>query len=194
MANLFDTDNAPETEPEKIISGDRLIFKRTNLGTDYPNSSYTLKYSARLEGTGSVEIEVTASASGDDYLVEVASATTANYTVGTYRWQAYITRNSDSQRLTLDTGTWEVVANRDANTADPRTHAKIMLEKIESILEGRAASDVNSYSINGRSLSKIPIPELIEFRASYKAEYLREVRKERAMNGIGTGQTVHVRF
>ena len=194
MANLFDTANAPETEPEKIIAGDRLIFKRSDLGTDYPNSSYTLKYSARLEGTGSTEIEITASASGDDYLIEVASAATNAYTVGTYGWQAYITRNSDSQRLTIDTGTWEVVANRDANTADPRTHARIMVEKIESILEGRAASDVNSYSINGRSLTKIPVPELMQFRASYRAEYLREVRKERARNGIGTGATVNVRF
>ena len=194
MANLFDTDNAAETEPEQIVAGDRLIFKRTDLHTDYANSSYTLKYSARLEGTGSTEIEITATASGDDYLVQVNSLTTASYTAGVYRWQAYITRNSDSQRLTIDQGTWEVLANRDAATTDPRSHARIMVEKIEDILEGRAGADVSSYSINGRSLTKIPIPELMQFRASYKAEYLREVRKERAKNGLGTGSTVHVRF
>ena len=194
MANLFDTDNAIETEPETIIAADRLIWKRTDLHADYANSSYTLKYSARLEGTGSTEIEITASASGDDYLVEIASATTASYTAGVYHWQAYITRDSDSQRLTVDTGTWEVVANRDAATTDPRSHARIMVEKIESVLEGRAAADVNSYSINGRSLTKIPIPELLQFRASYRAEYVREVRRERARNGVGTGATVLVRF
>jgi len=194
MANLFDTDLARETEPEKIVAGDRLIFKRTDLGTDYANGSYTLKYSARLEGTGSTEIEITASASGDDYLVQVNSLTTASYVAGTYQWQAYITRNSDSQRLTIDQGSWEVVANRDAATTDPRSHPRIMVEKIESILEGRAGADVNSYSINGRSLTKIPIPELMEFRSKYKAEYLREVRRERARNGVGTGATVLVRF
>ena len=194
MANLFDTDLARETAPEKIVAGDRLIFKRTDLGTDYANGSYTLKYSARLEGTGSTEIEITASASGDDYLVQVNSLTTASYVAGTYQWQAYITRNSDSQRLTIDQGSWEVVANRDAATTDPRSHPRIMVEKIESILEGRAGADVNSYSINGRSLTKIPIPELMEFRSKYKAEYLREVRRERARNGVGTGATVLVRF
>ena len=194
MANLFDTTNASTTEPEKIVAGDRLIWKRTDLNVDYDNSAFTLKYSARLEGTGSTEIEITASASGDDYLVEVASATTANYAAGTYRWQMYITRNSDSQRLTLDSGTWEVVANRDAATTDPRSHARIMLEKIESVLEGRADADVSSYSINGRSLTKIAIPELMEWRDRYKSEYLREVRKERARNGIATGATVLVRF
>ena len=194
MANLFDTANIAETEPAKIKAGDLTQWKRTDLGTDYANSSYTLEYSARLEGTGSTEIEITASASGDDYLVQVNSLTTASYTVGVYRWQAYITRNSDSQRLTIDQGSWEVLANRDAATTDPRSHPRIMLEKIESILEGRAAADVSSYSINGRSLTKIPIEELMNFRSRYKAEYLREVRRERAKNGIGTGAKMLARF
>lgn len=194
MANLFDTDNAAETEPEKIVAGDRLIFKRTDLHTDYANDSYTLKYSARLEGTGSTEIEITATASDDDYLVQVNSLTTTSYVAGHYHWQAYITRNSDSQRLTIDSGTWEVVANRDAATTDPRSHARIMVEKIESILEGRAGADVSSYSINGRSITKIPIQELMQFRDQYRAEYVKEQRKERAKNSVGTGGTVLVRF
>jgi hypothetical protein len=35
LANLFDTTNAATTEPEKIVAGDRLIWKRTNLNADY---------------------------------------------------------------------------------------------------------------------------------------------------------------
>jgi hypothetical protein len=194
MANLFETSESPETEPAEIVAGDRLIFRRTNLNTDYSNASYTLKYSARLEGTGSTEIEITASASGDDYLVEVASAVTAAYTAGQYIWQGYITRNSDAQRITIGTGSWKVIANRDSATTDPRSHPRIMVEKIEAILEGRADADVSSYSINGRSLTKIPIPELMEFRRSYKTEYLRELRIERRQKGIGTGSTVKVGF
>ena len=61
---------------------------------------------------GSTVITITASASGDDFLVSVGQSTTASYTAGDYRWQAYITRNSDSERLTIDSGTFEVVANR----------------------------------------------------------------------------------
>jgi hypothetical protein len=98
------------------------------------------------------------------------------------------------QRLTLDSGTFEVVANRDAATTDPRSHPRIMVEKIEAVLEGRAGGDVASYSINGRSLTNIAIPELMEWRDRYRAEYLREVRKERARNGNATGSTVLVRF
>ncbi len=194
MANLFDTGNVPTTEPAKIVAGDLLQWKRTDLGADYANGSYTLSYKARLEGTGSTVITITASASGDDYLVSVGQSTTASYTAGDYRWQAYITRDSDSERLTIDSGTFEVVANRSASTADPRSHAKTMLDKIESILEGRADGDVSAYSINGRSLTKLDITELLMWRDRYRADYLREVHRERALNGTATGSTVLARF
>ena len=94
MANLLDTTNAATSEPEKIVAGDSLTWKCTDLGADYDNAAFTLKNSTRLEGTGSTEVKITASASGDDYLVEVASTTTASYAAGTYRSQMYITRNS----------------------------------------------------------------------------------------------------
>ena len=133
MANLFDTGNVPTTEPATIVAGDLLQWKRTDLGTDYASGSHTLSYKARLEGTSagsSVVLTLTASASGDDYLVSVAAGTTVNYSTGVYRWQAYITRNSDSARLTIDSGTFEVLANRSINTSDPRSHVKTMLDKI----------------------------------------------------------------
>ena len=194
MANLFDTGNVPTTEPATIVSGDLLQWKRTDLGTDYANGSYTLSYKARLEGTGSTVITITASASGDDFLVSVGQSTTASYTAGDYRWQAYITRNSDSERLTIDSGTFEVAANRSASTADPRSHAKTMLDKLESILEGCADGDVAAYSINGRSLTKLDITDLLMWRDRYRADYLREVHRERALNGTATGSTVVARF
>ena len=194
MANLFDTDNVPTTEPATIVVGDLLQWKRTDLGTDYANGSFTLSYKARLEGTGSTVITITAAASDDDYLVSVGASTTASYTAGDYRWQSYITRDSDSERLTIDSGTFEVVANKAAATDDPRSHAKIMLDKIESILEGRTDGDVAAYSINGRSLTKLAIPDLMMWRDRYRAEGLRELHRERALNGTATGSTVLARF
>ena len=194
MANLFDTANVPETEPAKIVAGDILQWKRTALNTDYDNASYTLSYKARLEGTGSSVITINASASGDDYLVSISQSSTASYTVGVYRWQAYITRTSDSERITVDSGTFEVIANRSTATSAPRSHAKTMVDKIETLLEGRADADVSSYSIAGRSLSKLTVDELMTWRDRYRAEYLREVRRERALNGKRTGGTILARF
>ena len=53
----------------------------------------------------------------------------------------------------MNTGEWKVRVDLDDNSADPREHFEIMLDKIETVLQGRADADVLSYSINGRSLS-----------------------------------------
>jgi hypothetical protein len=69
-----------------------------------------------------------------------------------------------------------------------------MVTKIESILAGKADSDVSNYSINGRSLTKFSFAELMEAREKYRGEYQREINKELAENGETTGQTILVRF
>jgi len=191
MANAFDSTEAPQGEPLEIVAGDFVQWKREDLTGDYPSASYTLKYSARLQGTGTTEIEITG---GDDHLVQVSSSVTAAYTPGTYSWQGYITRDSDDERILVASGTWEILADSDTSTADPRSHAEIMLNKIESLLEGKADSDVSSYSIAGRSLTKLTPEELITWRNFYKAEVLRERQKEDIKLGRKSPTTVKVRF
>ena len=194
MANLFDSTNYPTTEPGAIIAGDRLVWKRSDLDSDYPVADYSLKYAARLESAGTTEIEITASESGSDYIIEVGQATTASYTAGVYHWQAYIIRTSDSERVTVDSGTWEVKSNRDAATTDPRGHVKKVLDAIEATIEGRASKDQEKYAIQGRELWRTPIADLILLRDKYRAEYVRETRNERIRNGLGHGGIIKTRL
>ena len=175
MPSAFDSANYPSREPTQLVVGDRWAWKRADLGVDYPPASHSLKYVLRLHATGT-EIEITANESGNDYLVEVLSATTAAYTAGFYVWQAYIIRTSDSQRVTIGTGTVELVADRDTATGDPRTHARKVLDAIEAVLENRATVDQQEYSIAGRSLKRMPIDELIKLRKTYQAEVDAEER------------------
>ena len=121
MSNLFSCDNYPSVELEVLTNGDRWVWKRTDLGTDYPPASNALSYNARLQGAGSTAISITASESDNDYLVEVASATRASYTAGTYSWSTFITRSSDSQRIQIDSGDFVIKTNLATSTADPRT-------------------------------------------------------------------------
>jgi hypothetical protein len=88
------------------------------------NSAYTLKYALRLQGAGTTEIEITASASGLEYIIEVGSSTTAPYIVGRYTYQTYITRNSDSERITIGSGEIQLLANRDQSTTNPITNLR----------------------------------------------------------------------
>jgi hypothetical protein len=194
MANLFDTTNYPTTEPTSIVAGDRLTFKRTNLSTDYPVADYSLQYSARLEKSGSTEIAITAIVRDGEYVVEVGRLLTEVYAVGVYHWQAYIVRLADSERVTIDEGTWEVEPNRVTANTDPRGHVKKVLDAIEATIEGRASKDQESYSIQGRSLSRTPIADLILLRGKYKAEFVREQRAEKLRNGLGNNANIKVRF
>lgn len=192
MANAFTT--VPETEPTSFIAGDFTTWKRADLGADYPPSSYTLSYKARLEGSGSTVITITATTSGSDFLVELSSTTTGAYTAGVYHWQAYITRNSDSARVTIDEGTFTVEANRSTATTDPRTHAAKVLAAIEAVIEGRASQDQMSYSIQGRQLSRTPIADLLLLRDKYKDEVKAEIAAERLAAGLPSKRRILTRF
>ena len=76
------------------------------------------------------------------------------------------------------------------STADPRSDAQKNLELIENILYNRVQGDVSSYSIAGRSLSKMGPDELITMRDFYKRQVTMETRKERIRLGFGTGANI----
>jgi hypothetical protein len=196
MANLFDATNAPEGEPLEIVPGDYLIWKKTAIAQDYPPASYTATYVARITGGGSSEVQVTGTSGGGGayYLFTVSSATSAGFNPGVYHWQLEIVQNSTSNRIVVERGEFTALADLDINGADPRSHAQIMVGKIESILAGKADSDVSNYSIAGRSLTKMTFAELMDARDRYKAEYQREVIKDRVRRGKSSGATVKVRF
>jgi hypothetical protein len=194
MANLFDAANAPTQEPLEVVVGDFIQWRRTDIGSDYPNDEYTATYVARLTGGGAAEIQIQGTAYNTDYLFSVPSATSASFTPGVYYWQLEMLRDSDSERGVIERGSFKIDVDLDADNADPRSHAAIMVDKIESVLQNRADSDVANYSINGRSLVKLSIDDLIRWRNYYRAELAMETRKERAKRGKPTGATVKVRF
>ena len=81
MANLFDASNYPSQEPETLVVGDRWVWQRPDLVTDYPTDQYALTYEFHCEtgGGGSHQFTITASETTTAYIVEVDSSTTANY-------------------------------------------------------------------------------------------------------------------
>lgn len=194
MGNLFDSTYYPSQEPASLVVGDRWAWKRTDLHADYPVDSYTLSYELILEGTGTTSITITCSGSGTEYLAEVSAATTAGYTAGNYRWQAFITRDSDSERIRVAYGFIEIRPDFATSTADPRSHAKIVLDAIEAVLEGRATQDQMSVQHNGRRLDYTPIQDLIALRNYYKAEVAAEQAKLLADQGRGTSGMILFRF
>ena len=192
MVNLFT--ETPEKEPKVFYKGDTVVWKRTDIGADYAPSSHSMVWEASLETSGSTRFSATVTESGTEYTFTLDNSATASYTAGNYKWFLKVIQTSDSETLVIDSGDIKVKDNYFATTGDIRSHAKIMVDKIESILEGKADSDVSSYSIGNRSLSKMSPEELTIWRDYYRAEYNRELRVERIDRGEGTGNTVKVRF
>jgi hypothetical protein len=194
MANLFDAANASEGEPQTIVVGDFVQWKRSDFITDYPSSDYTVRYIARISGGGNNEITVTGTGQTTHYLFTVSSDDSGDFLAGHYYYQLEIERNSDNERIVVDRGHFIVVPDLDVNQADPRSHAEIMLGKIESLLSGKADSDVASYSIAGRSLNKMTFEELVNARDFYRREVKQETNEIDIKHGRKNSSTIQVRF
>lgn len=197
MANLFDPANAPEGEPKEIVVGDFIQWKRSDIAVDYPTSSgFTAEYVARISGGGSTEVKIPQAAGSTDeyYLFTADSATTSTFLAGRYHWQLEITQTSTGNRVVVDIGDFDAIPDMDNNQADPRIHAEIMVDKIQTILEGKADSDVSSYSIAGRSLTKLSFNELVEARDYYRREITKHNNDELLKRGKSNGSTIKVRF
>jgi len=180
----------PTNEPFSVVAGDTWQWDREDL-TDYPASEWTLEYYLVKSGK---QIKIIASAQGNYFRVNVPATTTANYPAGVYKWNAYVSKGSD--RFKVDNGTLEVKQNyaTQIDGYDDRSHVKKVLDAIEAVIEGRATQDHLSYSIAGRSISKMSPDELIRWWSFYKQQYQKELDAEKIANKLGTSKKVLTRF
>ena len=194
MANLFDENEAPEGEPLKIVVGDFIQWKKTALAETYPPALYSATYIARVAAGNSSEIQLPAIERTGYYLFKATSAESANFVPGFYHWQLEVVQTSSGNRIVVERGEFEALQDLDNNGADPRTHAEVMLGKIESLLVGRGDKDVSSYSIQGRSIAKMSVVDLLQWRDYYRKEVTRERRDNAIALGKPTKTTMKVRF
>lgn len=185
----FDQADAPDVEPLAFEAGSLLKWNRHDL-TDYNNTLFTLAYYARLGGNGQNRITINATAAAGGALagfeVSVASAITAVYPPGTWAWTSFLTKTSTGDRLQLGSGMWEITPDSLTSTVDPRSHARIMVAKLQSIIENRADSDVSNYAIGGRSITKMDPSELRQWLSFYQNEVAIEGPIKRGRNTLKT--------
>jgi len=196
LSNQFDRDNYPVQEPDRLVTGDRFAWQRPDLVTDYPLADYTMTYhfSQDSGGGGTHHFTLSSTEANDNYYFEKPSSETTSLVAGDWKWQLYAIRTSDSERVTLDYGITKFSLGELDTNNDLRTHAKKVLDAIEAVIEGRATIDQSSFSLGGRSLSRLSVNELMTFRDRYHAEYLKEVKLARIRNKQGSGNTIKVNF
>lgn len=155
-----------QTAPPSIVAGDSASWRVTL--PEYPAGDWTLRYSL-INANALHTIE--ASADGDEYLVTLAPATTAGWAPGRYEVTAYV--ESATERHTLGHGHIQIQPNPVSGPRDTRSHARKVLDAIESFLE---TGDImaGQVQIADRRIANIPIPDLLSLRDRYRAEVKRE--------------------
>ena len=184
------TITVPTSEVTRFRAGDRLQWTRSL--TDYDAGTWTLAYTlANADGV----LTIAASGSGTTYTVDVAPATSADYPPGWYQMVGTLT-NSTTDRVTLGPWRVEVLPNLAAAVSgvEWRSQARIALDAVRAVIAGRATRDQEEYSIQGRSLKRTPIADLILLENKLKADVAAEEKAERIDSGLGGGPKMLVRF
>ena len=176
-------------DPDKLTAGVTWKWKKTL--SDYPASEWTLTYYLRKDGATATSFSATAD--GDAHLVTVAAATTAAYASGVYDFVGWVIKATE--KYEVFNASIEVLPNPTNSSAyDPRSHARKVMELIEAAMEGRVPNGMESYSIGGRSINKIPLNQLRELYEKYKQDVMMEEQAERLANGRSSKRNIGVRF
>lgn len=163
----------PTIEPESLRAGNTATWLK-ELSDYLPADGWTLYYAAT---TADAQITITASDNGDGrHLVEVAKASTAAWTTGTYRLIGYVDDGTD--RHQVYDGYLEVLPDLAAASSgvEARSTIKQTLDALEALIAGKASKDQLNYTIAGRSLSHYSPDELLAWRTYYRRIWLEEKR------------------
>lgn len=166
-----------EGEPSEIILGSFVAWRTSYT---YDAALYRMEYVFRNSGP---DRTVVGSVIDGVWSFSITGSTSTGWNHGPHTWDLILVRLSDSEKIIVASG----FINFYQPTEDRRSSARIMLAKIESILLNRADSDVESYTIGSRSITKMSLEELMRWRDHYRSEVARE-------EAGGRTPTLKVRF
>ena len=167
--------------PDKFTAGDSVLW--TVGYSDYPaSSSWELTYYFQRDGRDTIEISGTAS--GDDFAVTVSPSESGEFTAGVWKWVA---------RAELQ-GTGAAKVARGLVTVEPdpaAAHTKSFAEKALEMLEASFQNDLptaqESVSIAGVDITMMSLSERFELRNKFR----REVEQERFARRMHQGEDVN---
>jgi len=174
--------------PSQIVAGDTLNFCRSL--SDYQAADgYQISY--KLVNTAAVIEFSGADQGGGEWLFDIKPSTTESWQSGKFTWYEIATKGPD--RFTLASGNTEIKPDPTA-AHDTRSYAQKMLDAVEALLQKKATKDQQNYAINGRSLTRYSVEDLIALRDKFKAEVAQEKQRQDLENGLGTNKIIRTRL
>lgn len=163
----------PDVVPDHFPAGTTLKFTRS-LDDFSPSDGWT--YVIYLNGL-TQKFNKAATVVNNIFQIEFLPADTASLNPGPFRYAERLS-NSGTGEVYDITGD-ELVINVEPNAGSSaagvfNTFEERTLAIVEAALSGRLTSDIQSYQIAGRSVSKIPVQELRQIRGELKAAIWRQ--------------------
>ncbi len=178
----------PTSEPSIITAGDSVSW--TKLLSDYPaDDGWVLNYSAQ----GASQINFSSdTTTGTTYAINLIPADTDDFLPGAYTLIGYVSNTGTNERITISRTSLSIAA--DPASQPPSTHAEYTLYLIELAIEGRIPAGLEQTTIDGNSILRIPLSQLMDLRLKYQAEVRAERDRARAQSGQGSRRTMLARF
>lgn len=143
--------------PESFAAGTTLTIRRSF--SDHPASA---GWTLTLYLAGASVAEVEAVADGDDFVLTIAAdVTSAGFAAGFYKWEERVSLSGAVYRV--DAGVVTVLPNlAEATDGTEQVWIERAIVALRSHIEGRLPAAMESYSIAGRAVSKMPVKEALD--------------------------------
>jgi hypothetical protein len=150
--------------PASFTAGETITVLRSP-----PGFSPVDGYALTLYLNGAAVLNVVATASGSAFLFTLTPTISGKLLPGTYRFTEFASKGTD--RWETARGTLAVQADpREQSAGDATPWAEKTLAVVEAALAGRLTSDMQSYQIANRAVTKIPFGELMSIRNALREE------------------------
>jgi len=192
LENMFNVANYPEREPDRLIAGNRWVWKRPDISDVYTPGTYVLHYHFARIGSPSAVYEVTTTDSDGVFIIEVEGTETGKWEAGDYRWTSSITRVSDSAQTSVDNGLVYVAASLESASEAALSWTHEVLIAIRAALKSAASEKQLSYTIGGRSIANRSYSELLMMEREFSKRWAAEKAELDREAGRATARRVLV--
>ena len=153
--------------PESFAAGTTVTYRKQL--TDYPASD---GWSFTLYLAGAQVAQVAAAADDDDFVVTVGATITDGITAGLYKYAERVSK--DGAVYEVESGVVTILPDL---TKATDTSEQEWIEKavaaLRAHIEGRLPTGMESYSIAGRAVSRMPLAEALEWLDKLEARLSR---------------------
>lgn len=178
-------------EPSEITAG--LTYSWLLDYPDYlPVDGNSINYYLLKEGS---QIVISGADNGDGkHFFEISASISTNYEAGQYNFKVVAINGLNKREI--KTGVMIVNPDYISNSSgyDTRTQNKKVLDAIQKNILGLASKAEKQYTINGKSLERFSLEDLMKAESKYKDLVRKEEEKNMIKSGLNSGKTIKVYF